>query len=230
MSNVTLFGFPRSTFVKVAGLILTARNVEYDFHDTEDEMYLPVHLERHPFGRVPALKHGDFMLYETNAIAAYVDEVFPGPKLTPDDPRKRARMNQWIGNLNWYFYPEFIYHVTHERLVYPELGIPGDDRIVQRAMPKVIRALEVMEKELSDGRPFIVGEQVTMADYFLLPTLFAFAMASEGKQTLPRFPAIIAWDNRMDARPEVVRFNAKLPPRAPIQHAREWVHHHRSAA
>src|SRR5262249_35010637 len=129
MSNVTLFGFPRSTFVKVAGLILTARNVEYRFHDTEEEMYLPVHLQRHPFGRVPALLHEDFMLYETNAIAAYVDEVFPGPRLTPDDPRKRARMNQWIGNLNWYFYPEMIYHVTHERLVYPELGIPSNDLI-----------------------------------------------------------------------------------------------------
>src|SRR5437588_517507 len=151
MSDVTLFGFPRSTFVKVAGLILTARNVEYRFHDTEEEMYLPVHLERHPFGRVPALQHGDFMLYETNAIAAYVDEVFPGAKLTPADPRKRARMNQWIGNLNWYFYPEMIYHVTHERLVYPELGIPGNDLIVQRAIPKVIRALEVMEQELSAG-------------------------------------------------------------------------------
>src|SRR5262245_52300656 len=92
MSNVTLFGFPRSTFVKVAGLILTARDVEYRFHDTEDEMYLPVHLERHPFGRVPALQHDDFMLYETNAIAAYIDDVFPGPKLTPADPRKRARV------------------------------------------------------------------------------------------------------------------------------------------
>jgi len=163
-------------------------------------------------------------------FAAYVDEVFPGPRLTPDDPRKRARMNQWIGNLNWYFYPEFIYHVTHERLDYPELGIPGDDRIVLRAMPKVIRALEVMAKELSDDRPFIVGEDVTMADYFLLPTLFAFALTPEGHQTLPMFPAIVAWDNRMDARPEVVRFNAKLPPRAPIEHAREWVHHHRPAA
>ncbi len=31
MSNVTLFGFPRSTLVKVAGLILTARNVDYRF-------------------------------------------------------------------------------------------------------------------------------------------------------------------------------------------------------
>src|SRR4029078_8362200 len=202
MSNVTLFGFPRSTFVKVAGLILTARNVEFRFHDTENEMYLPTHLDRHPFARVPALQHDDFMLYETSAIAAYVDDAFPGPKLTPADPRKRALINQWIGNLNWYFYPQIIYHVTHERLVYPELGIPGNDRIVQRAMPKVIRALEVMEKELSDGRPYIVGEDLTMADYFLLPTLFAFAMAPEGKQTLPKFPAIVAWANRMDDQPE----------------------------
>ncbi len=38
MSNVTLYGFPRSTCVKVCGLILTARNVDYQFHDTEDEM------------------------------------------------------------------------------------------------------------------------------------------------------------------------------------------------
>src|SRR4029078_7878422 len=98
-------------------------------------------------GLVPASHQNNFRRCETNAIAAYIDEVFPGPKLTPADPRKRARMKQWIGNLNWSFYPEMIYHVTHERLVYPELGIPGDDRIVLRAMPKIIRALEVMEKE-----------------------------------------------------------------------------------
>src|SRR5262249_40409572 len=141
-----------------------------------------------------------------------------------------ARMNQWIGNLNWYFYPEFIYHVTHERLVYPELGIPGNDRIVQRAMPEVIQALEVMEKGVSGGRRFIIGDGVTVAGCLLLSTLFAFSLAPEGKQTLPKFPAIVAWDDRMDALPSVIKFNAKLPPRAPIQHAREWVHHHRPAA
>ena len=80
----------------------------------------------------------DGLRAERNAV----DDVFPGPKLTPDDPKKRARMNQWIGNLNWYFYPEMIYHVSHERNVYPELGISANDLIVQRAMPKVIRALE----------------------------------------------------------------------------------------
>ena len=47
----------------------------------------------------------------------------------------------------------------------------------------------------------------TMADYFLLLTLFAFSLAPEGKQILPKFPRIVAWDNRMDALPSVLAFN-----------------------
>ena len=227
---VTVFGFPRSTYVKVVRLILTEKGVDYHFHDTEPEMYLPVHLERHPFGRVPVLQHDDFVLYETSAIAAYVDEVFDGPTLTPEEPRRRARMNQWIGNLNAYFYPEMIFHVAHERLVYPELGIPGNDRIVERAMPHVTRALAVMERELADGRRFIVDDGVTLADFFLLPTLFAFGLTPEGKKLLPQFPAVEQWGARMDVLPSVVRLNASLPPRAPIEHAREWVKFHRPAA
>lgn len=230
MPNVTVFGFPRSTFVKVARLVLTEKGVDHHFHDTETEMHSPVHLRRHPFGRVPVLQHGDFWLYETSAIATYVDEVFDGPKLTPEDPRKRARMNQWISNLNSYFYPEMIYHVAHERLVYPELGIPGKDEIVQRALPRCERALEAMENELADGRPFLIGDAVTLADFFLLPTLFAFGLTPEGQDLIPKFPAVERWDARMDALPSVVRFNASLPPRVPIEHAREWVHVHRPAA
>lgn len=230
MTSVTLFGFPRSTYVKIVGLVLTEKGVDYRFHDTETEMYDPVHLQRHPFRRVPALLHDDFMLYETGAIVAYVDEVFDGPKLTPQDPRQRARMNQWISNVNAYFYPYMIYHVTHERLVYPELGIPGNDAIVARAMPHIREALETMEHELSDKRPFIIGEAITLADFFLYPSLFAFALAPEGKQLLPEFPAVQAWQKRMDAWPSVARFNAALPPRRPIEHARHWVTSHRPAA
>ena len=93
---VTVFGFPRSTYVKVVRLILTEKGVDYRFHDTETEMYLPVHLARHPFGRVPVLQHDDFLLYETSAIAAYVDEVFDEPKLTPVEPRRpTSRGRNW---------------------------------------------------------------------------------------------------------------------------------------
>ncbi len=230
MAPVVVFGFQRSTFVNVVRLILTEKGVDFAFHDTEDEMYSAAHLARHPFGRVPVLQHGDFVLYETSAIATYADEVFAGPKLTPGDPRKRARMNQWIGNLNAYFYPYMIYHIGHERLVFKELGIEANEKIVAHALPRATRALEVMEDELCDGRPFLVGDTLTMADFFLLPTLFAFGLTPEGKELRPKFPAIQAWDKRVSALPSVLKFRATLPPRDPIPHAREWAVSHRPIA
>ena len=36
----------------------------------------PEHLALHPFNRVPILRHGDFTVYETSAIASYIDEAF----------------------------------------------------------------------------------------------------------------------------------------------------------
>jgi glutathione S-transferase len=230
MSDVTVFGFQRSTYVNVVRLVLTAKGVPFGFHDTEDEMYTAEHLRRHPFGRAPVLQHGDFLLYETSAIVAYVDEAFDGPKLTPAALRPRARMNQWISVVNGYVYPYMIYHISHERNVFPELGIPAKEAIVERALPTAKRSLEVMNDELADGRPFIVGDGVTLADFFLLPMIVAFSFAPEATALRPRFEHINAWEARMSALPSVVAFRATLPPRAPIRHARQWAVHHRPLA
>jgi len=53
------------------------------------------------------LTYGEFVLYETSAIVAYLEEVFPGgPALTaPEQSRRdRALMNQWISAVNSYYY------------------------------------------------------------------------------------------------------------------------------
>ena len=65
----------------------------------------PAHLALHPFDRVPILQHGDFTLYETSAIVAYLEEMFPTPSLQPDTAQGRALMNQWISAVNSYYYP-----------------------------------------------------------------------------------------------------------------------------
>jgi glutathione S-transferase len=70
MPGVTVYGFPRSTFVQIARLVLEHKNVPYEFRDLEPEMGTRTHLALHPFDRVPILQHGDFTLYETSAIAA----------------------------------------------------------------------------------------------------------------------------------------------------------------
>ena len=78
MTVVTVYGFPISTFVNIVRFVLTHKNVAFDFHDLEGEMGSPSHLALHPFNRVPILDHAGFRIYETSAIALYVDEAFAG--------------------------------------------------------------------------------------------------------------------------------------------------------
>jgi glutathione S-transferase len=227
MPSVTLFGFPRSTYVQIAGLVLTHKEVPYEFHDLEPEMGRPTHLALHPFDRVPILRHGDFTVYETSAITAYADEAFDGPKLTPADPQNRARMNQWISGVNAYYYPYMIYHVSHERNVFPQVGIPSDEKVVAHALPKIEICLQVLERELSHGQEFLLGSQLTIADFYMLPMIHAFGFAPEAQAMYPDFPSIRGWRERMEALPTVQRFRAAQPPRAPIEHARKWAVSHR---
>jgi glutathione S-transferase len=227
LANPIVYGFPRSTFVQIARLLLTHKDVPYTFHDLEPDMGKPAHLKLHPFDRVPILQHDDFVVYETSAIAAYIDDVFPGPRLTPGDPRERARMNQWISAVNNYYYPYMIYHITHERLVFPELGIASDDKVVAHALPKVELALRVADVQLGHGKDYLLGDALTIADFYLLPSTYALSFTAEGKTLYPKFPAFSRWRERMEALATVKKFRASMPPRVPIEHAREWAVSHR---
>src|SRR5256884_5073959 len=213
MADPIVYGFPRSTFVNIVRLILTHKDVAYSFQDLEPVMGQREHLALHPFNRVPILKHDDLTVYETSAIASYVDEAFGGPRLTPQDVRERARMNQWVSAVNSYYYPYMIYHVTHERLVYPELGIATDEKVVAHALPKVELALGVMERELSRGQDYLLGPELTLADFFILPSTFAFSLT---KAMYPKYPAFCRWRERMENLPTTRKLRAILPPRDPI--------------
>lgn len=226
MPEPTVYGFPRSTFVNIVRLILTHKDVAYAFHDLEPVMGKAEHLALHPFNRVPILKHGDLTLYETGAIAAYVDEAFDGAALTPKDIKARARMNQWIGAVNSYFYPYMIHHVTHERLVFPELGIASDEKVVAHALPRIETALAVAERQLGHGKDFLLGGELSLADFYLLPCTFAFSLTAEGQAMYPKFPAFCRWRERMDSLPATQKVRAAVP-RQPIEHAREWANSHR---
>ena len=226
MSDPIVYGFPRSTFVNIVRLILTHKGVPYQFHDLEPVMGKPDHLALHPFNRVPMLEHDDLIAYETSAIVAYVDEAFGGVPLTPKDLKARARMNQWISAVNSYYYPYMIYHVTHERLVFAELGIASDEKVVTHALPKVETGLTVAERQLAHGKDFLLGDELSIADFYLLPSTFAFSLTPEGQSMYPKFPAFCRWRERMDSLPATQTVRATVQ-RLPIEHAREWATSHR---
>src|SRR5262249_28280689 len=155
--------------------------------------------------RVPILQHGDFTIYETNAIVGYLDEAFPKPALTPSGARDRGHMNQWISAVNSYYYPYMIYHVSHERRVFPELGIASDEKVVAHALPKIEVGLQVAERELAQGKDYLLGSELSLADFYLLPATYAFGLTPEGKRMYPNYPAFCRWRERMEASPTVRR-------------------------
>jgi len=94
------------------------------------------YLRKHPFGRVPAFEHGNFGLYETQAILRYLDDILPEPPLQPRDPKQAARMNQIIGINDWYFFPKVAAVIVFQRIIGPVLlGIKTDDAAIEAAVP-----------------------------------------------------------------------------------------------
>jgi glutathione S-transferase len=141
----------------------------------------------------------------------------------------RAKMHQWTSVVSSYFYPYMSYHVSHERMIYPALGIAPDKKVVAHALPRIAVALDVMERELEHERDYLVGDQLTLTDFFILPTTTGLNMTPEGQEMLKSKPRIGAWRARMEAQPAVTKVRAMVAPHIgkPVEHVRKWVETHR---
>ena len=165
MSDIVVYGVPGSPFVRAVQMGLEEKGVAYRLqpvgpHELKSEAYL----KRHPFGRVPAFEHGDFKLYETQAILRYLDDVFPEPPFVPADPRAAARMNQIIGINDWYFFPKAAAVIVFQRVVGPALlGAPTDEAAIAAAAPMAQTCVAELDRLLGSQR-FLAGDQMSIAD------------------------------------------------------------------
>jgi glutathione S-transferase len=125
MTDPVLFGLSRSVYTRIARLALEEKGVRYTLEEVE--IFGPTgapaeHLARQPFGRIPAFEHDGFRLYETSAITRYVDEVFAGTRLQPQEPQARARMNQVLAIVDSYSYRPMVWGVFAARIVAQRSG------------------------------------------------------------------------------------------------------------
>jgi glutathione S-transferase len=212
MSDPVLHGLSRSVYTRIARLALEEKAVRYTLEEVD--IFTPAgvpasHLARHPFGRIPTLVHDGFALYETDAITRYVDEAFAGPRLQPQTPRARARMNQVIGIVDAYAYRPMIWGVFVPRIVDPEEGTRPDEALVGKSMLKAATCCCALEDLLGEHRYF-AGDELTLADLHATPILLYFAMTPEGERTLSMHPELSRWLTAMVARPSVQRTRAKF--------------------
>ena len=184
MKHIELFGFTGSTYVRTARMVCEEKHVDYRLLPLEFGQ--DSHRALHPFLRMPVMRSGDTMLYETSAIAGYIDETFDGPRLTPADPLERARMTQWISTCNDYLYRDLVQALLKSD------DPSEEDRAAAR------RDLEIVDRQLR-GNTFLLGDEIYLCDLFLAP-MIAFAAGKDGAPLFKGLDGLSAWRERLESR------------------------------
>jgi glutathione S-transferase len=203
MSDIVVYGVPGSPFLRAVQMGLEEKKAVYRLQvmgagDSKSEAYL----KKHPFGRVPAFEHGNFGLYETQAILRYLDDIFPEPPLKPRDAQQAARMNQIIGINDWYFFPKVAAVIVFQRIIGPVLlGIRTDEAAIEAALPMGLTCIAELDRLLR-AQQFLAGDHLSIADLMLAPQLDFLAETPEGKSLLGG-TQIEAWLVRMNERPSM---------------------------
>jgi glutathione S-transferase len=203
MAEFIVHGVPGSPYVRAALLGLEEKGADYRIARLDPSASKSAeNLARHPFGRMPVLDHGDFRLYETQAILRYLDRVMPAPPLTPTDARAEARMNQVIGITDCYVMHDISSPIVFQRLIAPQFGMPVDEARFAAALPKAKVCIDELGRLLGD-HPHIAGEAISIADLLLAAHLAFIPGVDECRAMLAAQPNLQAWLERMNARPSM---------------------------
>jgi glutathione S-transferase len=181
MADLVLFGYPQSNYVRAARMACVEKGVPYTLEPTAPHSAAINAIN--PWGKMPAMRHGDFTLYETSAIMRYIDDAFDGPRLTPADTRGKAKMEQWISAINAY-YDNAIMRRLVLQYIFPS-GADGkpDRAIVDKAAEDVKKQIAILDASLVPG-PYLCGADISLADLLLCPIMAYLSQTPEGGEIL----------------------------------------------
>jgi glutathione S-transferase len=190
-----IFGHPASTCTRKVLMTLNETKTPFELvlvDFAKGEHKEPAHLARQPFGQVPALDDDGFKMYESRAMARYIDAK-AGGLLTPNDAQARAVMEQWISieTSNYAAHAmKFIYQYVFRREQTPEvLKVAGEGLDL---------AYRTMDRQLS-SQPFLAGATFSLADLCFMPYL-EYLTSSPAAAKLTEHPRVEAWWSALSAR------------------------------
>ncbi len=205
MSAFTVWTIPGSPFARAVIAVLYEKGADFRVARLQPgTLKSGEHLARHPFGKMPVLDHGDFRLYETQAILRYLDRVLPEPPLTPAEPEAAARMDQLMSVNDHYLFNGVGNVIGFQRVVGPMLlGLTPDEGAIAAAMPAAQTVFAELSRLLG-GQDYFAGGQVSLADF----TLFG---------QIDFFDGIPEWGPLTDGRDNIARWHERMTQRDSIR-------------
>ena len=202
MTRYFVHAVPGSPFARSVMAMLGEKNADWRLAPLAPGQHrAEPHLSRHPLGKMPALTWDGGVLYETQAILRYLDDVLPGPGFTPASADERARMNQGIGLCDCYLFPEAAGPIVFQRVIGPAVAkLVPDEAVIRAALPRSHVIFAELSRLLGD-RQWFGGDSPSLADLMLGPQLELFRRAPEWTELTAERANLPAWLDRIEARP-----------------------------
>ena len=202
MKDFVVHSIPGSPFGRAVVATLEEKGVPYRFAAfAPQDIKASRHFALHPFGRVPILEHGDFRLYETQAILRYIDRVAPKPALTPVDPQSAGRMDQVMNINDWYLFQGAGAVIGFQRIVGPKFrGLQPDETAIATALPKAQLAFDELARLLG-ANTYLAGGDLSLADLLVAPQIDFLTMTPEWSALIRSHSNLQAWHAHMMERP-----------------------------
>jgi glutathione S-transferase len=210
MTIPEIIGSARSTYLQAVRMVCEEKGIDYLL--TETPLRAPEIRAIHPFGKMPVLRHGDFQLFESKAIATYLDRNFPAPFLFPSDVRLAALTEQWVSLVNTLMDHTLIRTYLFAYIAPKTANGEPDRQTIEAVMPAVHAQIGVLDKAVA-ATGYLVGDHITFADLNLLPILHRIQLAPEGAKALADAAHLTRYFERHAARPSFRRTTP--PPRPP---------------
>jgi len=209
MPSLQIIGAPQSNFVWACRIACGEKELPYELvavfpHTPEVDAI-------HPFGKIPAMRHGEVTLFESRAILYYIDHAFPGAPLAPRDAVGGAQVEQWISAVNTTIDPVLLrqYGVAYFFPGTPD-GSPNRAAI-DAVLPKLEPHFALLDRAVARSG-YLVGDGLTLADMNLLPLLYYMSKLPESGEMLRAKPNLAGYVERLLARKTIAE---TIPPPMP---------------
>ena len=200
MAKHLLVSFKTCPWVQRAAIVLREKGVDFELRHIDRDNRPDWFLAISPHKKVPVLSidDGKVSLFESNAIAEYLDETIT-PRLHPDDPVQRAVNRAWTD-----FLPTFSEMVTGQAYAANEAEYQADVAKIPQAFQKLEGAL----KGQSPRGPFFNGEKYSLVDAAYAPFLQRYYYLDRIKPlgAIEKFPRVQAWAQALLKRPSTHSF------------------------
>lgn len=189
--NLELISFPICPYVQRAVITLLHKGVDFKLTHIDLAAKPDWFLALSPLGKVPVLKVGDAVLFESSAINEYIDET-RGPRMLPDDPLERARARAWIA-----FGSTVMSDVT-------AMMMAGDERAFAAAEATTCDHLQQLERGIRPD-PFYDGDRFGLVDSTFAPVFLRleWVMSRRPLRKVADLAGMSRWSHALLELPEV---------------------------